>query len=103
MAQFCPPSWPHCQRTESVPEDAQDSSWRVHFQSRSDSGPSFIDFIALGVCVVAGKFCGRRGKLLEKYKSNDTASIQLNDDFEAHILPLDCIAEYAGAMDAEDD
>lgn len=55
------------------------------------------------VCVVAGKFCGRRGKLLEKYKSNDTASIQLNDDFEAHILPLDCIAEYAGAMDAEDD
>lgn len=55
------------------------------------------------VCVVAGKFRGRRGKLLEKNKSNDTASIQLNDDFVAHILPLDSIAEYSGALDEEDD
>ena len=54
------------------------------------------------ICVVSGKFRGRRGKLLEKNKSTDTASIQLSDDFEAHILPLDAIAEYSGALDEED-
>ena len=54
------------------------------------------------VCVVAGELRGRRGKLLEKIKSNGTASIQLNDDFSAHILPFDAIAEYAGALDEDD-
>ncbi|OUS43800.1 G-patch nucleic acid binding protein [Ostreococcus tauri] len=54
------------------------------------------------ICVVLGKFRGRRGKLLEKNKSNDTASIQLNEDFEAHVLPMDAIAEYSGALDEED-
>ena len=54
------------------------------------------------ICVVTGAFRGRRGKLLEKNKAKSTASIQLNDDFEAHVLPLDDIAEYVGALDEED-
>lgn len=54
------------------------------------------------ICVVTGTFRGRRGKLLEKNKAKSTASIQLNDDFEAHVLPLDDIAEYVGALDEED-
>lgn len=54
------------------------------------------------VCIVSGTLRGRRGKLLEKIKSNGTASIQLNDDFSAHVLPFDAIAEYAGALDDDD-
>lgn len=54
------------------------------------------------VCIVSGEFRGRRGRLLEKNKSNDTASIQLNDDFSVHVVQFDAVAEYAGALDEDD-
>ena len=46
---------------------------------------------------------GRRGKLLQKNKSNDTARIQLSEDFTVHDdIDLDEIAEYVGEIDKDE-
>jgi G patch domain/KOW motif-containing protein len=55
------------------------------------------------VVVLAGKLRGRRGKLVQKNKSNDTARVQLSDDFTVHDdIDLDEIAEYVGEMDEDE-
>ena len=55
------------------------------------------------VVILAGKLRGRRGKLVQKNKSNDTARIQLSDDFTVHDeIDLDEIAEYVGEMDEDE-
>jgi G patch domain/KOW motif-containing protein len=52
------------------------------------------------VIVVLGENRGERGKLIER--NSETGTVQLNNDFSLHKLPLDCIAEYCGAHDDED-
>jgi G patch domain/KOW motif-containing protein len=55
------------------------------------------------VVILTGKLRGRRGKLVQKNKSNDTARIQLSDDFTVHDdIDLDEIAEYVGEMDEDE-
>ena len=55
------------------------------------------------IVILAGKLRGRRGKLVQKNKSNDTARIQLSDDFTVHDdIDLDEIAEYVGEMDEDE-
>jgi G patch domain/KOW motif-containing protein len=55
------------------------------------------------VVILAGKLRGRRGKVVQKNKSNDTARIQLSDDFTVHDnIDLDEIAEYVGEMDEDE-
>ena len=55
------------------------------------------------IVVLAGMLRGRRGKLLQKNKSNDTARIQLSEDFTVHDdIDLDEIAEYVGEMDKDE-
>ena len=55
------------------------------------------------VVILTGKLRGRRGKLVQRNKSNDTARIQLSDDFTVHDdIDLDEIAEYVGEMDEDE-
>jgi G patch domain and KOW motifs-containing protein len=55
------------------------------------------------IVVLLGKLRGRRGKLVQKNKSSDTARIQLSDDFSVHDdIDLDSIAEYLGEENEDD-
>jgi G patch domain/KOW motif-containing protein len=49
--------------------------------------------------VVLGKLKGHRGKLIERNSAQEEGSIQLNEDFTFHKLPLDSLSEYVGAED----
>uniref|UniRef100_A0A7S0RN92 G-patch domain-containing protein n=1 Tax=Pyramimonas obovata TaxID=1411642 RepID=A0A7S0RN92_9CHLO len=51
------------------------------------------------ILVVSGKLKGQRGKLIERNSAREEGSIQLNEDFSFHTLPLDSIAEYVGVED----
>lgn len=81
-------------------EDLQESVLDVHQDQLETVVPKSA---GAAIVVVAGKYKGRRGRLLQRSSTSDIAAVQLIHDMSVHKLGFDDIAEYFGPPEDWDD